>query len=399
MKNFFCTALFLISLNISAQSNDSLPIKKNKNWTLSGYVKNMQTVYFIDSINPFFKDKILIDNLIHNRLNFKWYINKNFNVKIDLRNRISLGQLMEMSPDFGDRVDLNSSNPLLDRKAWYSPSWLILNRKDLVIHSMIDRFYLEFTNKQWEISIGRQRINWGINNFWNPNDIFNTYNFTDFDYEEKPGSDAVKLTYNSGLLSKLELAVQAFDAYGNFNGALLWQFNKKGYDFQLLSALSYRHIVGGFAWAGNIRKVGFKGENSYFWSLEDTIKNSFNSSLTADYIFKNSLFLNMGFLYNSNGSNANISSLFTYKISPRNLYPYRYNLLLSASYQINPLLNSSLAIVYSPGKSNALFISPNLSYSIIENWDLDLVAQIMCWSDKAYKSPFQMLFLRLKWSF
>ncbi len=399
MKYFFYMTLFLINLDISAQSSDSLPIKKIKNWALSGYVKNMQTVYLIDSINPFFKDKILIDNLIHNRLNFKWYIHKNFKFKVDLRNRIFLGQFMELSPDFGNQVDLNSSNTLLDTKAWYSPSWLIVKRKDLVIHSMIDRFYLEFINEKWEFSIGRQRINWGISNFWNPNDIFNTYNFTDFDYEERPGSDAVKLTYNYGLLSKLELAVQAFDAYGNFNGALLWQFNKKGYDFQLMSALSYRHIVGGFAWAGNIGKVGFKGENSYFFSLRDSVKNSFNSSVSLDYIFKNSIYINMGFLYNSNGSNANINSLFTYKISPRNLYPYRYNLLISASYQISPLFNSALAIVYSPGKTNALFISPNLSYSIIENWDLDLVAQIVCWNDKAYKSPFQMLFLRLKWSF
>lgn len=28
---------------------------------------------------------------------------------------------------------------------------------------------------------------------WNPNDWFNTYNYFDFDYEERPGTDAIRV--------------------------------------------------------------------------------------------------------------------------------------------------------------------------------------------------------------
>ncbi len=403
MRFFLVFILLIIPLFLSAQEEDSLGSqpKKIRKWELGGYVKNMQTVYFIDSLNLYFKDQVLLDNLIHNRLNFKWYISKSFTFKFDLRNRIFTGELMKLTTDFADQVDKNASNPLLDRSAWYSPSWLLLNKKGIVIHSMIDRMYFEYLKGKWEIRMGRQRINWGITNYWNPNDIFNTYNFTDFDYEERPGTDAVRVTYYTGLLSKIEIAVQAFDSKSNINAAALWQFNKKGYDFQLMGGMSLNYLVSGFGWAGNIKKVSFKGEASYFYALKDSVKHNFLGSINADYIFKNSLFINGGFLFNSNGSNSgNISNLFNFRLSARNLYPYRYSLMLAAAYPFTPVFMVNLALVYSPGKSHALFLSPTLSYSIAQNWDFDLVGQIVLNAEqKKYKSPLQLLFLRVKWSF
>ena len=38
--------------------------------------------------------------------------------------------------------------------------------------TIIDRFWYKGYYKKWEWSIGRQRINWGINTYWNANDIF-----------------------------------------------------------------------------------------------------------------------------------------------------------------------------------------------------------------------------------
>ena len=60
-------------------------------------------------------------------------------------------------------------------------------RRIFVAQSVIDRMLIQYSDEKWDITIGRQRINWGINNIWNPNDIFNAYNFLEFDYEERPG--------------------------------------------------------------------------------------------------------------------------------------------------------------------------------------------------------------------
>ena len=37
-----------------------------------------------------------------------------------------------------------------------------------------------------------------MNLVWNPNDLFNAFSFVDFDYEERPGSDALRIQKYTG---------------------------------------------------------------------------------------------------------------------------------------------------------------------------------------------------------
>ena len=60
-------------LPVTSAGQDTIP----KRLSLNGYVTNMQSFMF-QSLN----DNWTIDNLIHNRLNFKWN-NKSDNFKID----------------------------------------------------------------------------------------------------------------------------------------------------------------------------------------------------------------------------------------------------------------------------------------------------------------------------
>jgi hypothetical protein len=72
------------------------------------------------------------------------------------------------------------------------------------------------------------------------------------------------------------------------------------------------------------------------------------------------------------------------------------------SYPFTPLLNGSLATIYSPVRTHALFINPTLTVSVAQNWDLDFVGQIVfneSNTEETYKSPIQALFLRLKLSY
>jgi len=125
---------------------------------------------------------------------------------------------------------------------------------------MIDRLYLDYTSGNWQFRVGRQRINWGINTAWNPNDIFNAYSFTDFDYEEKPGSDAILAKYYINYASSIEIAVKAFDDWEKAVAGMLFSWNQWNYDFQLLAGYMQNNLVGGGGWAGNLWNAGFKGE-------------------------------------------------------------------------------------------------------------------------------------------
>ena len=133
-----------------------------------------------------------------------------------------------------------------------------------VLNSKIDRAYIDYTKDKFQVTIGRQRINWGQCFTWNPNDLFNAYSFFDFDYVEKPGSDAIRMQYYSTNTSTFEFAVKA-DNNSKVTSALLYRFNKWNYDIQFLGGLlNEQDYVVGTGWSGNIKGASFRGEISYF---------------------------------------------------------------------------------------------------------------------------------------
>ena len=86
LKNKFILSAITILIIIPNQLNaqDSIP----RNWSLNGYITNMQSFMFQD-VN---KDWIS-DNLLHNRLNFHMNSTSNvFGLTVELRNRLLSGE-------------------------------------------------------------------------------------------------------------------------------------------------------------------------------------------------------------------------------------------------------------------------------------------------------------------
>ena len=156
------------------------------------------------------------------------------------------------------------------------------------MHSIFDRAYLKYTSEKWELRIGRQRINWGVNLAWNPNDLFNAYSLIDFDYQERAGADAFRFQYFTGDMSSLEFAIKPGDNIDESIFAGLWKFNLAGNDFQLLAGNYYSDTAIGIGWAGNIKKSGFTIESTYFTPKKDLIDSSdvLSSSISMDYSTK-----------------------------------------------------------------------------------------------------------------
>ena len=378
----------LIIFLFSLLSLNSFSQEDVKNWDLTGYIKNLQSVY---NVNLLGQSDLVQDNLLHNRLNFKYYISDKWTFKSDLRNRIFYGKRSIFLQNF----DEDAGNDFLDL------STNIINSEGILLHSMIDRLYFEYATGDWEFRIGRQRINWGINTVWNPNDIFNAFNFADFDYEERPGSDAIRITHYTGPTSSIELAINVADSFDDIVVGGLWKFNKGNYDFQLLSGLFKNDFVFGGGWAGNIKNASIKGEFAYFAPLVEENAEAFSGTVSLDYSFNKGLYVNIGFLYNSQGvTTGGLESLFTSQISAKNLYPFKYAIFTQVNQPITPLLSIGIANIYSPSEAKALFFNPTITYSIADNWDLNLVGQLMFnQGDEEYESPIQAFFLRFRFSF
>lgn len=394
MKTIFTVIIILVSISVvSAQ-------KKEKKWELNGYVKDMQTVIIGD-----IKENWITDNMLHNRLNFKWYPNENFNLVLQMRNRLIWGELLSMESLVPDSMLMfKYSDFINDEKGFLDVSDNLIHEKSVILNSALDRFYIDYTIGKFQLRAGRQRINWAQTFVWNPNDLFNNYSFFDFDYEEKPGSDAVRIQYYTGASSQAEIVAKA-NSENEITAAALFRFNKWSYDFQfLMGFLNEKDFVIGTGWSGQVLKGGFRGELSLFQPLDNFTDTNGIVALSVgyDYTFNNSLFLQFEALYNSNGSSDrefNLQEFYYQPITAKNLSLNEFNFFGMASYAITPLLNGSLSAMYSPN-DRSLYFGPGANASVSNNFDINLSCQAFISDQKAGaggKGAF--FFLRFKYSF
>ena len=121
----------------------------------NGYIKQLETIIPYNGA-----DSLVVDHLIHNRLNFDFFTGDHFGGRVEIRNRIFYGETVRGIPFYGDFLDIDPG--IVDM------SFTLMNKRSLIIHSKIDRLYIEYFNEKWEIRLGRQRVNWGINTIWTP---------------------------------------------------------------------------------------------------------------------------------------------------------------------------------------------------------------------------------------
>ncbi len=376
----FLLILFFISSVLFSQSNIDL----------NGYAQNMQTAWA-----PKGDQELVLSNSITNRINFSWYPHQDLTFRFGLRNIFDYGQFVSMVPFYSKFATQDAGYADLTEE--------ITSGKSYILYSNIDRLNLTFTYDKLELQIGRQRVNWGINSVWTPNDIFNSSSFINFDYLEKPGSDAVRLQYYLDFATSIEL-VSKLDYDDNLTLAGRFKFNKWNYDFQFLGGLSNVDYIFGVGWAGDIYKAGFTGEFTYFKNRDDELNSEeqFVSSIGANYTFTNGLFILSEFLYNSVGKTDKVNllnNIFNMDYSAKQLSPARYSIFAQAAYPITPLLNSSFAIILNPS-DRSMLLSPTLEFSLNEDIYLLTSGQFFLGDDFTEWGGYgQFYYLRIKWNF
>ncbi len=388
--HFLFVLFVLISKASDIYGQDSLSVvdstEDKKRFELQGYVKNMEYISFNDGFR-----NSLSNNLIHNRINIKWKPVRNFTGAIELRNRLFWGEEVKSNQAFEELLE-NPTEAIGLSKLWFGS-------RSAVFHTNIERLWAEYHTDKLSFRLGRQRINWGVNTLWNPNDLFNTYNFLDFDYEERPGSDAVKGQYNFSDNTNLELAVSVSRQREQIAALKLFT-NKWGYDFQFMAAWYLQQWATGSGFAGSIGDAGFKGELMYFFESAKAT-DQFNASLEFDYMFENEWYLNLAGLYNMQGLNQQLSNFesLDFRLSPKNLLPLKWTLAITTSKPVTELLQAGFTGTYSPG-ADLIILYPSLRYNLATNLDVDMVWQsMMAGMQGELHDLNHTAFLRFKWSF
>ena len=129
-----------------------------------------------------------------------------------------------------------------------------------------------------------------------------------------------------------------------------------------------------------------------------------NASITLDYGFENSTYLNGSILYNSGGIETINGSIFSGiatsgALSAKSLMPSKWTYFLQFSRPFTPALSGSMALVYLQG-INIFFGMPSLGYTINEAWDINLVGQLLVGKNNTkFSSIGNSVFLRFQYSF
>ncbi len=381
MNRFFLVILlFLLFCSVATS-------QEKKSFSLMGYTSTMQSVMF-DSL----KGNFINDNLIHNRLNLKGYAGDHITFAIEMRNRIFTGDAVKNS----DYSRLIGTDPgLVDL------SWNLANERSFLINSTIDRYWLDLNYGKFQARIGRQRINWGQTFVWNPNDIFNAYSFFDFDYVERPGSDAVRLQYYPKSTSAVEFAIKA-GREKDVTVAALYRFNKWGYDIQFLAGYSNgEDYVAGAGWSGTLGNISFRGEASWFQPSKSLIDSTARGLFTIglDRVFKDNSMAQVQIMYCNNPLKlSSFNSLYSGNLSAKDLAFSRFTAFGQFSVPANPLLNISVSAMWLPDQKG-FFAGPSIDYSLAENVDFSLIWQHFYSEMAGVKIRVNIGFLRIKYSF
>lgn len=377
------------------------PLQAQKKFMASGHLETLEMVWIEEFDKPW-----QTMGTIYNRLDFNWYPNQHLTFRLGIRNLLDYGQIVSNINNLAKTIpgqdDYKSFVSMDDgyfdlKKAWASGN-------SYTLYSDIDRLYGQFIFGDFEASLGRQRINWGINLVWNPNDIFNTFNYFNFDYVERPGCDAVRLQYYTGMTSSAQVAFKVNNE-DKITAAGMYKFNRWNYDFQLMGGLMNDDYVLGLGWAGQIEKAGFNGETSYFHSKENFSDSTGQlvASVGANYTLHSGWYFQLSGLYNSKGTTgkAGRGNLFAMNldINPKTITMARYNIFGQVSYPITPLISADVSGIFNPSDKSG-FIGPSVEISLKQNLSFLVMTQWFTGKNGTeYGDYGKIFYTRLKWSF
>ncbi|MFP4526171.1 MAG: hypothetical protein ACLFNL_07270 [Bacteroidales bacterium] len=398
--NKYSIILLLLMFSFSQATGQVEPEEKSS-VSLGGYVKymntNMDPPGYLYNYLDLPEGAWFNESMIHNRLNFRLFATNNLKVAFEVRNRLIYGDFVESFPGYHRMIERDDGylNDL---------TFNIVEDDAYLLNTSIDRLWLNYILGDFEITLGRQRINWGQSYVWNPNDIFNTYSFFDFDYEERPGSDAIRLQYYPTYSSSIETAAK-INKDGKITAAGYYRLNVSNFDIQFLSGiLNQEDFVAGIGWSGNLKQFGVNGELTYLHPTNESEGTDpvVLSSLSANYMFDNSLYLQFEGFYNGYYQYMDTDAFADFYFTPVSLKTMSYSEFSwfgQGSYPIHPLLTGTLAFMYYPDISG-YFINPSLRYSLSDNIEISTYVQIFKDnSSKEFNEQINFLFFRLKWSF
>ncbi|MGW8209143.1 MAG: hypothetical protein ACWGO2_09035 [Syntrophobacteria bacterium] len=265
----------------------------------------------------------------------------------------------------------------------------------------LDRFNLKATLAKADITAGRQPITFGKAYFWNPLDIFLSFDPRQFDRDYKAGVDALRMDIPLGSFTGINLigvAGRELDSSGGYvdhgtlnaswyGSALLGRTftTLHGWDLAIQGGKTYGGYQLGTGLVGEIGPIEARAEASYFWARDseplpaplagDLVEDAFTAVVGFGHRFDNTLTVEIEYFYNGAGESDDLEESFVRFRSGSSLQMSHNVTGFLISYEFEPIIIGQFTALYSWDDPSAQ-IQPILTWSPSDNTEVLVGASI-----------------------
>lgn len=210
----------------------------------------------------------------------------------------------DQQASFGSYVsegDFRLEEKLAQERQFVDLSQNMIEREGVVYMHRLHRASIAYKGPHFKMEIGRQQISWGVGYFFTPTDLFNPFQSTQLELDERDGTDAVDFQTLALKLFKTQFV------YTPRGGRLhpqrfLARFSKQNvmdYEVGVLGGFIHRDLVSGFDLRGNIKNSAVRGE--LLFRKEDNDDAFVQFTANADYNFHHNIYGMLEYHFNGEG--------------------------------------------------------------------------------------------------
>ena len=261
----------------------------------------------------------------------------------------------------------------------------------------IYRATIQYYDPKYQVTIGKQGIDWGVMRFYSPNDIFNTVGPIDLEYDERVGVDAININYAFDDFSGLNFVAVPDGDDEDFMMALKAYKTIKTYDTAFMIGKVRDNFLVGVTFDGYLKDAGFRGELQY---MDRDDSNDFvRASVGLDYSLNEDFYLLFEQFYNEGASGSFATFAASYLSSLQFLSAEKNLSSIWAKYSFTPLLDWNNYIIYDWDGGSFVY-NPELHYNITDNVELKFGTQLYFGSgDSEFGAVEHLYYGQIQWFF
>ena len=301
-----------------------------------------------------------------NRLRLEWkgQVRPGLGIEVQYDNEVLVGDYLRTR-----QFQLESSLP---RRTYWGLEGVYARGDEVLARHRLRRGAVTLSRGATDLRVGRQRVAWGTGRFWSPLDLLNPVNPTALEPGEREGADAVLLEHKRSAVSRASFVFAPVRDRRDYVLAQ-WHGNIRGADYSITAGQVPEGKMLGVDAAGQLGGSGIRAE----WTVTRVTDGGtpHRVLLGWDYAFANTLTLSAEIYFDGAGSadpsRYDVAGLLNGR---RQTVGRRYAGLYTR-YEFTPLLKWESWLA-SNLDDRSTYFSPRITYSVRENLDLAIGAQL-----------------------